>query len=564
MSDLSYPALLKLFPEHLSSKRSESASFLIWYLENYYRLDALEAVDSVCDQRGDKGIDGIFVNDNDRTITIFQSAISQKLKSSIGDASLREFAGTLRHFSSTSTIEHLVCSAGAAQVASLVKRLDLLNKITTHEIRGEFVSNIDLDANGESFLKTASEITFLGKTRLTQTFISNSRDIPSHPTHTFEVVGFDVAQYIVDKDTKAVIAPVKASQLTKLSGIADQSIYAYNVRGPLGKTQVNKDIVQSVSTQSLHKMFPLFHNGITIICRRLDVTKEKIAVTGYWVVNGCQSLTALYENTKQLTDDLRVLAKFIQMEPQSDLAEKVTRYSNNQNGVRPRDFMANNPIQIRLQNEIAKDYKGEYWYEIKRGEIPGTGIKLSNEMIGLYLMAFDLKQPWATHRKYQVFEDKHADLFARPELNSHRIVLCQVVMQAIDDATVAIKNNLCATYVLTKYFLLYCVREVLDDDRMAVQLRTDPAVFVRRQIDRDKFRGCIRLIVDDMIIDLNAEIDEYGADFDYRDKMREEKFVKELGKKIIGSYRKLVNRDRIKAFGQHWVAKPKKDHNGEK
>lgn len=52
--DVDYPQLLHLFPEHLNPKRSESASFLIWYLENYYRLDTQEAVDSVCDNRGDK------------------------------------------------------------------------------------------------------------------------------------------------------------------------------------------------------------------------------------------------------------------------------------------------------------------------------------------------------------------------------------------------------------------------------------------------------------------------------------------------------------------------------
>ena len=55
MINLDYPDILDLFSEYLDPKRTESAAFLIWYLENYYRLDSLEAVDSVCDQRGDKG-----------------------------------------------------------------------------------------------------------------------------------------------------------------------------------------------------------------------------------------------------------------------------------------------------------------------------------------------------------------------------------------------------------------------------------------------------------------------------------------------------------------------------
>ena len=144
MIDVDYPQLLELFPAHIDPKRSESASFLIWYLEKYYRLDTLEAVDSVCDQKGDKGVDGIFVNDNDQTITIFQSRIAQSNKTTIGDTALKEFAGTLTQFESKESIQHLIATAGTAQVATLARRLDLANKLSTHELRGEFLSNVIL------------------------------------------------------------------------------------------------------------------------------------------------------------------------------------------------------------------------------------------------------------------------------------------------------------------------------------------------------------------------------------------------------------------------------------
>src|SRR3546814_13765099 len=111
MIDVDYPKLLDLFPEHLDPKRSESASFLIWYLQNYYRLDSLEAVDAVCDQTNDKGIDGIFVNDNDQTITVFQAKISQKSNSKIGDAFIRTFAGTLCQFDSVEKLNNLISGA---------------------------------------------------------------------------------------------------------------------------------------------------------------------------------------------------------------------------------------------------------------------------------------------------------------------------------------------------------------------------------------------------------------------------------------------------------------------
>ncbi len=272
--NVNYPGLLKLFPEHCSAKRSESASFLIWYLENYYRLDSLEAVDSVCDKRGDKGVDGIFVNDNDKTITIFQSKINQSADTLIGDAQLRAFAGTLSQFKNAETVQNLIASAGKGHVATLAKRLDLVNKISTHDLQAEFLSNVDIDKNGSNFLKSHLNITFVGKKALESTFISDERDVAVHAPVAFDIGGFHVTEYTVDTNTKAVIAPIKATELITLHGISDQSIFAYNVRGSLGRTQVNRDIVASIKDKRRHKLFPLFHNGITVIANELDIDSQ--------------------------------------------------------------------------------------------------------------------------------------------------------------------------------------------------------------------------------------------------------------------------------------------------
>jgi len=552
MINVDYPALLKLFPQHLAPKRSESASFLIWYLENYYRLDTLEAVDSVCDQRGDKGVDGIFVNDNDQTITIFQSRISQSKESSIGDTGLKELVGTLRQFESIDAIQNLITTAGNAQVATLLKRLDIINKVATHEVRGEYLSNINIDRNGTAYLATVPNLTVIGKDALLSTYISDTRDIPDRTVAKFDIHGFRATEYIVDADTKAVIAPIKAIELVAMDGIADQSLFAFNVRGPLGRTQVNRDIVKSIGEVRRHKLFPLFHNGITIIARDVQTTADVLQAQGYFVVNGCQSLTALYNNKDRLTDDLRVLVKFIKMDPASKEAELITQFSNNQNSTRARDFKANNPIQIRLQNEFTKFYDGQYNYEIKRGEPEPVGTKISNEEAGLLLRAFDLREPWATHRKYEVFEDKYADIFGRPAVTADRIVLCEVIKEAIDEALPQIANQLLARYVLTRYAILFIVRDVLENDQMAAHITDNPKKFVRAKGDREHFKKCIARIVGDLIVDLNDEVKELGDDFDYRDKLRDADWVKKLSTTIVADHRKLVGRGRIPSFKDDW------------
>jgi hypothetical protein len=550
--NLDYPNLLNLFKEHLDPKRTESASFLIWYLENYYRLDTQEAVDCVCDQKGDKGVDGIYVNDNDETIDIFQCKLSQSKESSIGDTALKEFWGTLSQFTGQASIENLIASGGDAEVVRLIRRLDLVSRIKTYEVRGIFISNVDLDSNGEAYLVTNPQIIFIGKSKLVETFISSERTLFSAETAEFDISGFTVSQYIVDTDTRAIIAPVKAKELVSLKGIPDQSLFALNVRGPLGRTKVNRDIVKSIRDPGTHKLFPLFHNGITIICTDIKESSEKIAIENYFVVNGCQSLNALYENKSNLTDELRVLTKFVQVNTSSGLSKIITDYSNNQNAVKPRDYKANDPIQIRLQNEFKQYYEGQFWFEVKRGEIPGNGELITNEYAGLMLMSFDLKEPWGTHRKYQVFDEKHAEIFGRPEVSADRIVLCHEMMKVITNKIDKINNSLFGKYGITKHVLLYMLRTILENDPIGKELLLNPAKFVGLPEDREYFNNCISKIVDDMIIDVNAEVNELGDDFDYRGKLRDENWVKNLSKKVVGNYQKLVQRKRIDSFSAEW------------
>jgi hypothetical protein len=49
-------------------------------------------------------VDGIYVNSSDETIVILQTTISQKANSTIGDKSLREFAGILTQFRDAAAI----------------------------------------------------------------------------------------------------------------------------------------------------------------------------------------------------------------------------------------------------------------------------------------------------------------------------------------------------------------------------------------------------------------------------------------------------------------------------
>jgi hypothetical protein len=528
----------------------------MWYLENYYRLDKQEAIDSVCDQNGDKGIDGIYINEAYGTIDVFQSKISQSADKTIGDKMLKEFYGSLSQLKTKETLENLINTGGEAQVVGLIKRLNLLNKINAYKIRGIFVSNIDIDQNGEAFLAECPEIEFIGKTILETTFISAKREIPQNTTAEFDVSGIDISKYYADSETITYIAPIKSTELVQMSGISDQSIFDYNVRGPLGNTNVNKGIVASIKTPALHKKFPLFHNGITIVANSVTYKNDKLKIETFFVVNGCQSLTALYNNRKHLSDDLRILTKIIKVPVNSTLSAQITEYSNSQNGVKPRDFKSYNPIQIRLQNEFNQLYTNQYYYEIKRGEnTPNNCEVISNEEAGILLMSFDLKEPWGTHRKYQVFEDLYNDIFARPEVSADRILMLKLIDNVIVNKIPLIHNQLIARYNLTRYAIIYFIRTILENDELGKVALLEPEKFVRTIQDRQDFISCISRIVDDVIVDLNLAVDELGAEFDYKSKLRDELWVKGIAREIIGTYLKLVNSGRLISFTKEWQQK---------
>ena len=172
-------------------------------------------------------------------------------------------------------------------------------------------------------------------------------------------------------------------------------------------------------------------------------------------------------------------------------------------------------------------------------------------------MSFDLKEPWATHRKYQVFDEKYSDLFCRPEVSADRIVMCYIMMKAITSSTAKIENTLFGKYALTERAMLYMLRCILENDSLGKELIANPAPFVRHPKARSHFTACVSGIVNDIIVDLNAEVKELGPDFDYRGKLRDPDWVKNLSKDVVSSYLKLVQRDRIPSFETEWENRTK-------
>jgi hypothetical protein len=548
-----FPNILSLFEEYKDPKRNNSSAFLIWYLINYYRLDEQEAIDSVCDQKGDKGIDGIYINHSEGVIDIFQTKLTEKNGRTLGDTALKEFVGTLQQIKTEENVIALLNDKQTnQQLKGLIDRTNLSQYMHQYKVRGIFISNMEMDNNGLSYLNNHSDnIIVLGPKELREEYIDNTRYVENNRESVFTIGSSEYLKYSVDENTFAIISPIKASELVKINGISNQEVFSYNVRGHLGNTSVNKGITNSLKDVSLHLKFPLFHNGITVVCEKIDINQaeNKLIIKNAFIVNGCQSLSTLYKNSREITENLNILVKFVQVSVDSDLAKTITNFSNNQNGVKARDFKSNNPIQIRLKNEIENSFH-EYFFEIKRGETDNTKkYYIINEDAGIWMMSFDLKEPWGTHRKYQIFDDKYNEIFSGPNINGYRIVMLYWFNEIIKEKILDLDNKLMAKYALTKNLLLYILRELLETDPAGNDLIKNPIKYVS---EIDRLKKVISVMVTDILIDLNAEVKDLGEDFDYKSKLRDAVWIKRICSDIVSSYKKQVSRNRISSFEDAW------------
>lgn len=117
---LLYPAVLKLFGTHAVKQRSESRQFLAWFLEHFYRLEGSEIDDCICDGNYDKGIDGVYVNEQLARIDVFQSRIVKGDKTQ-GDVGLKEFRGTLSQFQNESSVKNMLRTTKNLELAGLLR-----------------------------------------------------------------------------------------------------------------------------------------------------------------------------------------------------------------------------------------------------------------------------------------------------------------------------------------------------------------------------------------------------------------------------------------------------------
>ena len=555
-TDFAYPEILNRFGEHLKPGRMETRAFLGWFLEHYFRIDGILVEDSICDGSDDKGVDGIYVDSVSEVVYVFQSKLIQKASRTIGDSILREFSGALQQFSCAQAVRDLASSTGNNELKGLLISEDIAAKVESgYAVRGIFLSNIDLDSNGQEYLIRTGGMMVFDRAKLIEDWLPPGASEPISSTIQFHLDGLGNIEYKTD-DASVFVVSLRASELIQMAGIESQALFAWNVRKSLGRTKVNRDIAESIGEPSEHRRFMLYHNGLTILASVVDLDEgnDLLVIDRYSVVNGAQSLSTLHEKGPLVTDELRLLTRIIKLDPASELAAQITRISNNQNSISARDLQSNSVIQKRLKEEFGSQFKGEYGFEIKRGEIAEGKRVITNEEAAKTLLAFDLGQPWSCHQSYRHFDELHALIFGRPVVTAKRIVGLLAVYDAVRQSLASLDDQLAARYSVTPYFMMHLVKQALEFDETGKDFCKDPGEFIVAT-DFDTVVSVVRKVSDDLVVDLNAEIaerQEQKNPFDHKRELKSSSAVRSLSQAVLSPYQKAVNRGRAPSFGEEW------------
>ncbi|MGA6126514.1 MULTISPECIES: AIPR family protein [unclassified Microbacterium] len=556
-SDLNYALVSKRIARVTErTGLAESAAFLVWFLENIYRLDETDARDAVCDHSNDKGIDGIYVDHNNEEIHFLQAKIRQNDNGKVGDVGPKNLMGSVSQFDAVEKVNTVLSGNADNELKRLIVRIQLADMVAAgYRLVGVYVTNESHNADSEGYAKVTPDLMIFDREEIATRMVEVDLTEGKKEEFTFDTSYVDPLEMKIgaaSDDPTMFVFPARALQLVHMDGIADGSLFRENVRYGLGNTSVNKAIRGALANKSGHANFILGHNGLIILCSSANSSKTgELTIRDYSVVNGAQSLTSFYNDKAKLTDDLRVLVRVIEVQDEA-LARRITENSNNQNAIKPRDLRSNHAIQLRLQKEMS-EAGGGYFFEIKRGEKAPVGATVvTNDETGRALLAFDVQEPWSAHQVYKVFDEKYAEIFGRPEVTAQRAIFLHRLMGVVTGSLPKLKNRPMASYTLTRYFMLYLLSTILRDNEASRPYVSDPSLLTEPQVQ--EFLAKCEEILKTVVVDLNVE--SKSAEFDYKSILKSPKQGGELAQSILASYEKDVEREKAESF-TGW--KPKSD-----
>jgi len=125
----------------------------------------------------------------------------------------------------------------------------------------------------------------------------------------------------------------------------NERLFAQNVRTDL-RSPINKEIRKTYEEEA--NKFWLGNNGIYVVCNAITATGSTYKLTYPAIINGSQTLHALYASTKR--HECKILVRIVKMDVLGDpkLLSSVIRQTNTQNPMKLVNLSAHDPFQLNI------------------------------------------------------------------------------------------------------------------------------------------------------------------------------------------------------------------------
>jgi AIPR protein len=444
--------------------------FLAWYLRNVLVRTPVQARDDITDGKDDKQIDSIVIDDEKRQVIVIQGKFLTA--SSVDHEPLQEVLAAWMHIQNLPLLQEGANQRLRVKLEAVAEALQ-----DDYEVVFELLTTAPLTRAAQldlrSFQETISEfehptasITLVDADTIKARWDEALSMALPRLTHTIRLkpgkfLSLNVAGF------KTVLAAVKLSDVLRLPGVKDQTLFRKNVRQSLGLTnKVNKGLKQTLQSDNPHFFF-LYHNGITAICDRMTLDAEGRALTlgGLSVVNGCQSINTIVACSEKVkeADESYVLFRFYEI-PQADIADRISIYTNSQSAVKPRDLRSNDKRLVAVKTAYENVYRDGFLITKRGQERPADRDEAKTIDVAVLakgIMSWHCQRPNIAYNENKLF-DKYFEQLFKSDYSPVDIHALDQWMRKIDErwqaGSLGLNDALMAVPSYAKFHLLFGVQ----------------------------------------------------------------------------------------------------------
>jgi len=341
-----------------------------------------EATDSVVDWWDDNWIDAIFYSQQSKIMTIVQSKWRKNWNWEPDSASIAKFSQWIKDLFDLNferfnvkikNKSHIIESA----IKEFWVRYELIlidtctaNWLAIHSQR--IIDDLLQEMNNiwDEYSEKSVRFSRLNQSKIYTSLASSARNDPINLEIWLSQWG------IVNEPYKAYYGMISWKELADWWLNYNTRLFEKNIRQVLWQTDVNDEI--EITLDENPNLFWYFNNWITIIADKIEKTALWWGSKDFWsfkltniaIVNWAQTVSTIgkfsVNNTEKLLDNVKVSIRIIQL---SDTPENfwkdVTKTNNRQNKIENKDFVSQDPEQIRIKTELQLDW---IEYNIMRSE----------------------------------------------------------------------------------------------------------------------------------------------------------------------------------------------------